>query len=522
MSKKKMRTKQQTRVPHPVEHVFVLMLENRSFDHMLGFSGLAGVDAVTGGRTSIYGLTSAESNSYQGVEYPVTKPADWIMPVDPGHEFLDVLIQLCGASAAYPPGGPYPAINNSGYVSDYAHSPSQGEGNAPNDFGRIMKCFDAQTQLPVLWTLASNFAVCDHWYSSMPGPTWPNRFFVHGASSSGLDHSPSAAQIATWDTVSGFSFKNGSVFDALDESKNNQTWRIYRGRSKPFSGSIPNVAALKGIHFWDTQSYDDFADDLKAGGYSPSYTFIEPNYGNVINMDFSGGQSQHPSDDVRNGEQLIKDTYEAIRNSDIWNNSLLIIIWDEHGGFFDHMTPPNAAPPGDTKVGAPLNQYGFAFDHYGPRVPAVVISPLIPAQTIDHRTYDHASIPGTLERLWNLAPLTNRDKAANSVSTLLSLAEPRTDAPSILPNPVPIPVAQARAKVKPLNLKSLPIDGGNLPGVLYVALRAELHLAQVKERQAIARAFKSIKTRADAQAYLEGLENKFGAEMQRRSKAKQR
>src|SRR5207245_6630087 len=112
------------------------------------------------------------------------------------------------------------------------------------------------------------------------------------------------------------------------------------------------------------------------------------------------------------GEALIKMTYEAIRNSPIWKKSLLIITWDEHGGFFDHGSPPPAPAPGDTAPGSEHNQYGFTFERYGPRVPAVVISPLIPKNLIDHRLYDHASVPATLESLFGLTALTARDAKA--------------------------------------------------------------------------------------------------------------
>jgi phospholipase C len=157
-----------------ITHVFVLMLENRSFDHMLGFSGIEGIDAVTGQHRKINGLQGNESNTYKGQPYRVVPSADDTMPIDPGHEFSDVVKQLCGEkNASYPLGGPYPAIDNSGFVADYAVSPSasQGEGNAPNNFGEIMKCYSAE-QLPVLNALAKAFAVCDNWHASVPGPTW--------------------------------------------------------------------------------------------------------------------------------------------------------------------------------------------------------------------------------------------------------------------------------------------------------------------------------------------------------------
>src|SRR5579859_4723219 len=102
---------------NPIQHVFVLILENRSFDHMLGFSNIYGADAVTGQNRKIGGLSGSESNTFDGQFYPVIPSADLVMPLDPPHEFPAVVEQLCGAGASYPPGGPYPAVNNSGFVA---------------------------------------------------------------------------------------------------------------------------------------------------------------------------------------------------------------------------------------------------------------------------------------------------------------------------------------------------------------------------------------------------------------------
>ena len=215
-----------------IEHLFVLMLENRAFDHMLGFSGITGLDAVTGDSTQIDGLTGSEFNNFNGSVYRVRAGADNVMPVDPGHEFTNVLVQLCGAGATYAAGGTYPAINNTGFVASYAAS-----GGAA-DPGEVMKCF-APAQLPVLVALAQEFAVCDNWHASMPGPTWPNRMFVHAGSSGGLDHSPTTQEIVGWETIGGFQFKAGSIFDALKQK--GVSHRIYAG------DDFPMVAALKGI-----------------------------------------------------------------------------------------------------------------------------------------------------------------------------------------------------------------------------------------------------------------------------------
>src|SRR5580704_621642 len=151
-----------------IQHVFVLMLENRSFDHLLGFSSISGADAESGLKTTVNGLSGTETNSYNGNVATVSHPADYAMVVDPGHEFTDVLCQLCGTEAKYVPVGEYPPIDNSGFVASYAEVCTK--ANQQRDVGEILKCY-APEQLPVLTALAREFAVCDAWHASMPGPT---------------------------------------------------------------------------------------------------------------------------------------------------------------------------------------------------------------------------------------------------------------------------------------------------------------------------------------------------------------
>jgi phospholipase C len=139
-----------------IKHVFVLMLENRSFDHMLGLSGITGTDALTGNPTAINGTSAANQNIYNEKPYPITPGADLVMPFDPSHEFPDVVQQLCGEGVMYT-GGAYPAINNSGFVADYAATIAK-ENPAATNFGEIMKCYSAD-QLPILNQLANEFCV---------------------------------------------------------------------------------------------------------------------------------------------------------------------------------------------------------------------------------------------------------------------------------------------------------------------------------------------------------------------------
>jgi phospholipase C len=479
-----------------IQHTFVLMMENRSFDHMLGFSAITGADAQTGLPTQINGLTGNESNFYNGQEYRVTPGADFRLPVDPKHEFTDVLNQLCGPNATYPNGGAYPTIDNTGFVSSYVN----GGGSAPGD---VMKCYRPD-QLPVLNALAREFVVCDGWQSSLPGPTWPNRMFVHAASSAGLEHSPTVAEIADFETLHGFSFPNGDIFDRL---KSNGFSRCLYG-----GDDFPMVAALKSVGIGDIRHYSLFRGDLAQATYPYNYIFIEPSY-DVLH-DYRGGTSQHPLGDVTAGEALIKETYEAIRNSPAWNSSVLIVTWDEHGGFYDHAKPGPAVAPGDTAPNAKYNSSGFTFRQYGPRVPGVIISPLIPKNLIDHRVYDHSSIPKFLEAMVGMKPLTARDAAAADFRSLFTLTTPRTDAPQTLPAPAnsaapapslssPAPLVSTVTLTRPADT----VDEGNLPSVVHSAMQQDLAVSP-GERLAIVDRVRNIQTRADAAQYMAEVQQK--------------
>jgi phospholipase C len=483
-----------------INNVFVLILENHSFDNLLGFSGITGSDAESGQPTRIDGLGNHESNSYKGNAYPAKSHAPWSMPTDPGHEFPDTLLQLTGSVQAYDPAKGYPSINNSGFVQDYAGGPPAGQ---PQD---IMYCF-APEQLPVLTTLASEFAVCDRWFSSLPGPTCPNRFFVHAGSSGGLDHSPDTAQILAWETVSGMNFQNGTIFDQL-RTKYDDGFRIYRDNKGFATDIFPNVAQLKGINSGLCHSISNFKKDLSDPAYDTCYTFIEPSYGNVIGNTYKGGSSMHPMDDVTRGEALTKEVYDAIRQSPHWTKSLLIVIWDEHGGFYNHVPPPAAITPGDTTLHGSMNRYGFDFTQYGVRVPAIIVSPLINKGTIDHRLYDHTSVLATLHDLFDTDPMTQRDRNANSLSPLLQLNTPRTDVPLKMPDP-----ANSGLPVSPITSVAnldLPANQGSLPLFLHSALRADLDMAATQEGKAIVQQeFGNISTRRDAGNYLEKVASKM-------------
>jgi phospholipase C len=418
-----------------IKHVFVLMLENRSFDHMFGFSDIRGTDSVTGAATRINNLAGGTFSNIDPVTgnpvFPSPGAAFFLTAAQhgPGHEFEDIVEQLAGAGAIYTPGNPYPPVTNAGFVANYR------DVGAPEP-EHCMAVFRPE-QLPVLHALASEFAVCDNWFASMPGPTWPNRLFVHAASSAGLDDSPGDWDTVTAELIDGYRFDNGTLYDRLEQKC--LDWLVFEG------DQLPQVFSLSGMNFNALQGrfrdMEDFRDSVNDPGFPASYSFIEPHYGNILPWtpgDYTCGNSQHPLDDVTRGEQLIKDVYEAVRNSPHWESSVIVVTWDEHGGFYDHVAPPPTVHPGDSVTDDENVHVNFDFKQTGTRVPAVVISPWIARGVIDHQVHEHSSVVKTVAELFSLGSLTERDRATNSLTHLLALTTPRTDAPTQLP-----PVAES-------------------------------------------------------------------------------
>lgn len=421
-----------------IKHLFVLVMENRSFDHMLGFQGITGKDAHTGAPTKAEDLTgpggAGFSNQFGTLRYAVMPTAGdtTFHAHDVQHQFLDVLTQLCGQAEGEAvkvtgglKGGPYPPVveaTNRGFAADYAINSDSTNPGEP------MRCF-APGALPVLTALAKEFVLCDHWFSAMAGPTEPNRMFVHAATSGVWDDSPTNSDYeeifgakSAGDASAGISFEHGTIFDALRRAK--VPFRIYAG------DGFPQVGLLSGISLYDdVEDFANFAGDIDDPTYDAAYTFIEPRYDTIsqnLGLPFVNN-SQHPANSVALGEALIKNVYEAIRNSPHWNRSMLIVTWDEHGGFFDHVTPPAAAriPTGSPSRDTRGKDHGFMFDRYGVRVPALVISPWCPQNLIEHRQLEHSVIPATIEQLFGLGPLTNRDAGVVGLQTLATLAAPR-------------------------------------------------------------------------------------------------
>ena len=407
----------------PFQHLVVLMLENRSFDHMLGFLKSPTYD--------IEGLDGHETNPSAIQGHPsvgVTPDARTVHDLnpDPGHDFINVNVQIFGNAAGQSIG---PAMQ--GFVQDYALVSNEASHGA-----NIMKCFTEAT-LPVLSALAKNYAICDHWFSSVPGSTIPNRLFAHGAHSAGS---------LTQDTVIAPSTLK-TIFQVIDDPNNPDTFRIYTDGASVLMANLYLAHHQGGFH-----PYSEFRSDCLRGDL-PAYTFIEPSYDD----DPANGRyarSQHPDFPVDEGEGLIAEVYAALRDSPSWDSTLLLIVYDEHGGIFDHVLPPTLTPDLALPAVPPSTDPPFAFDRLGVRVPAVFVSPRVKAGTIIKQPFDHCSIVATVRKLFCLdkTPFNWREAQAATFDDVLNLSasQVRTDRIQ-LPNPVVSPpqVAPAVSRVSP-------------------------------------------------------------------------
>jgi phospholipase C len=396
-----------------VNHIVVLMLENRSFDHMLGFL-YTGAGNVSPAGQPFAGLTGTESNP-DSTGSPVTvsriepaTPNAYFMPgADPGEGYMATNDQLFGSESAPPSSSDVPPMQ--GFVKDFNYTlgwqTKEGTWSivAGTTASNIMGCFTPEA-LPVLSALATSYAVCDQWFASVPTETLPNRAFACSATSQG--HMDDKTH----------TFTAPSIFGLLGQ--HGVGWAIYGYDAEPLTKStFTDVATAAG---GTTGKFTDF-QAAAAAGTLPAFTFLEPSWG-------STGNSQHPNYDVALGEQLMHDVYEALRGGPGWPQTLLIITYDEHGGCFDHVAPPSGAVPPDSDAG----EFGFDFTRFGVRVPAVLVSPLIQAGTVfrvpaGSTPIDHTSILKTVQQRWSLPSLTARDAAAPGLGAVLTLTAPRTD-----------------------------------------------------------------------------------------------
>ena len=403
-----------------ISHVVVLMMENRAFDHLFGFR--TGINGLQGNEFNL--LQPSQPQSLSNPPFTVGTGAPYAVTVGqgPGHSVNQTDVQLFGSKDTSG------AVNNSGFVAAYRSELNTDKVQAPTnaDIGVVMQSFSS-AQLPVINALADQFAICDNWHAEVPGPTQPNRLYLHAATSDG--HA-----LNNWSA----NFDLKTIYQQVADA--GLTWATYEEDSNEVREFTPLV--VPGAPF---KQMSDFAGDCASGALA-NYVFISPRM--LTDKDGQMVNSQHAPHDVRWGEYLIADVYEALRaNQALWNSTVLVVVYDEHGGFFDHVAPPAASnpetpPKTSPTTGDPHYAPDFAFDRLGLRVGAVLVSPWIPAGTVYSNQLQHTSVMKTARDLFGIQAsqgnLTNRDAEAATFSDIFSLAAPRTDAPMTLTRP-PLP-----------------------------------------------------------------------------------
>ena len=385
-----------------LKHIVVLMMENRSFDHMLG-----SLKAVN---PKINGLTGTENNLDTTNEPAKVLPQAAYqsqLDPDPDHAFPAVHEQLFYGTA-----GPPATPSMGGFVRNYWEQ----ENNVSHS--REIMYYFKQTDVPVITTLAQSFAVFNGWFASIPGPTICNRAFAHYGTSFGSV------------TMNPFEVKKPylSVYDRM--LAGGRTAKLYYFDQASSTMEVVNLLSNQPQVFG---TYDQFLADCKAGTL-PDYSFIEPNY--TDHTGDGGGEllasDQHPDHNVRAGEIFIASIYNAIfDNEDLWQSTALLITYDEHGGIYDHVPPPYLNPANPDGFQAPASDTGgapFNFDRLGVRVPAILVSPWVAAGTVipgpedavAGRVFEHASIPGTVTSHF-LGAYPNRSKREIAAQTFLDL-----------------------------------------------------------------------------------------------------
>uniref|UniRef100_A0A5B7B6P2 Putative non-specific phospholipase C3-like isoform X1 n=1 Tax=Davidia involucrata TaxID=16924 RepID=A0A5B7B6P2_DAVIN len=413
----------ETTNPYPIKTVVVLVQENRSFDHMLGWMKSLNpeIDGVTG--TESNPISTSDPNSTR-INY-----GDQSLHVepDPGHSFEAIHEQVFGE--------PWTDSSSSKNLSPTMEGFAQQAESVEKGLSEIVMNGFKPGSVPVFKKLVSEFAVCDRWFASLPTLTQPNRLYIHSATSYG------ATSNDTKMLIEGYPQK--TIFDSLDEA--GFSFGIYHSYppSTLFYRNLRKLKYIDNFHQFDLQ----FKRDCKEGKL-PNYVVIEQRY---FETKLLAGNDDHPPHDVSEGQKLVKEIYEALRSSPQWNEILFVIVYDEHGGFYDHVpTPVNGVPSPDGIVGP--EPYNFQFDRLGVRVPAILISPWIERGTVLHRPsgpyptseFEHSSIPATVKKIFNLKDfLTKRDEWAGTFDVVVNRSSPRTDCPVTLPDPVKLRETEA-------------------------------------------------------------------------------
>ena len=355
-----------------IEHIVVLMLENHSYDNFFGMLGRG--DGFTLGSDGLPTATNPYANG------------------DLQHAFH------------------MPTTCQNGTVTqEWEASHTQYDDGKLDGFVITSQAeamgYWTGGDLPFTYSLADAFPIGDRWFCSVLGQTDPNRRYLIAGTSAGMTDDGGVSLVNFIEPA-----PNGTIFNLLD--KHGIGWENYV-YSSPL-GATPELYAVndlltEAVH---SKAFDDFFNDA-ASGSLPAFSLLDPNYDT---------QSQEDPQNIVVGEALLAQVVDAIGASPLWPTTLFILVYDEHGGYYDHVPPPAAIPPDDI---APLVQPGDStydgFARYGFRVPSVIVSPYAKPGHVTSVVHDHTSILATIERKWNLPALTYRDANANDVTDFLDL-----------------------------------------------------------------------------------------------------
>lgn len=355
-----------------IDTIIVVMMENRSFDHLLGYLSLPEY-----GRTDVDGLQPGMTNPLLGVNYPIyhLPSASKSLPADPPHERPDIAIQLMntpvpkGAITTKPP---YPM---NGFVHSYSIKNHVDANHPPIPMG-----YHVGEDLPAADFFANNFCICDRWFASIPTGTQPNRLMA----------------------MSGYTLNDVNQSFMLPHQKLVYDWLTERGiRWRVYHQGIPffmlmdgwHLKALVDSHFRD---FDDFQNDIatESDDSYPQVIFIEPRYADAPHIE--APTDDHPPTPILNGQHFLLKIYsDLLGNPDRWSRTAMIVTYDENGGFFDHVSPlPIATQPPTPNKYPP-------FLSTGPRVPGFIVSPLVAAKSVYKGDLDHTSILKFIAKKFN-------------------------------------------------------------------------------------------------------------------------
>jgi phospholipase C len=365
-----------------IEHIVVLMMENHSFDNVLGM-----VPHQVPGRASVDGLTLRHG-------LPTNS--------NPDAAGNPVLAQHA-TSPCQLSGEPSQSWN----ASHQAYDNGLNDGFVTASAPVAMRFWDKR-DLPFSYALAEHFPIGERHFASLLGQTFPNRAFFFAATSSGIIN----------DTLTQVPPANGTIFDRLDA--HHVDWAIYYK-------NYPSVVVVAGI---DTparsqriRKFDRFSTDVAAGRL-PQFTFIDP--------DYITSSEENPQD-IQLGERFVAEVVQAVTHARTWKHTALFLTYDEHGGYYDHVPPPPAIPPDSIPPILTSSDVPAAFDRYGFRVPTIVISPWARPRHVSRVVGDHTSITAFVERKWNLPAMTFRDANAHPMTDYFDFRKPAFLTPPTLP-----------------------------------------------------------------------------------------